>query len=58
MERYRVKENEKIHLRDFDPGDTGKSCDEKDAGLELLGELNQDLEKLQELLYAEHKHRV
>ena len=58
MERYRVKEDEKIHLRDFDPGDAGKYSDAKDAGLELLGELNQDLEKLQELLYAEHKHRV
>ena len=30
----------------------------KTQGLELLGELNQELEKLQEMLYAEHKHRV
>ena len=58
MERYRVKEDEKIRLEDYDPSDTGKYDDEKDEGLELLGELNQDLEKLQELLYAEHKHRV
>ena len=58
MERYRVKEDENIHLRDFDPGDTGKYSESKDAGLELLGELNQDLEKLQEMLFAEHKHRV
>ncbi len=58
MERYRVKEDENIHLRDFDPGDTGKYSKSKDAGLELLGELNQDLEKLQEMLFAEHRHRV
>lgn len=58
MERYRIKEDEKVHLKHIDPGDTGKYTDEKDEGLELLGELNQELEKLQELLYAEHKHRV
>ncbi|MBA4398876.1 MAG: polyphosphate kinase 2 family protein [Chloroflexi bacterium] len=58
MERYRVKEDEKVHLKHIDPGDTGKYDGEKDEGLELLGRLNQELEKLQELLYAEHKHRV
>lgn len=58
MERYRVKEDEQIQLKDFDPGDVGKFDGEKDEGLELLGELNQELEQLQELLYAEHKHRV
>ncbi len=58
MERYRVKEDEKVHLKHIDPGDAGEYTDEKDEGLELLGELNQELEKLQELLYAEHRHRV
>jgi PPK2 family polyphosphate:nucleotide phosphotransferase len=58
MERYRVKKDQPIRLKDYDPDDLGKYDGEKDEGLELLGELNQDLEKLQELLYAEHKHRV
>ena len=58
MERYRVRPDEKIHLKDFDPGDVGKYDGEKDDGLEHLGELNQELEALQELLYAEHKHRL
>jgi len=58
MDRYLVKKDQKIRLKDIDPNDVGKYDGEKDAGLELLGELNQDLEKLQELLYAEHKHRV
>ncbi len=58
MERYRVRPDEKIRLKDFDPGDIGKYDGTKDDGLERLGELNQELEPLQELLYAEHKHRV
>jgi len=58
MERYRVRPDEKIHLNQIDPNDLGKYSGEKDDGLEKLGELNQELEKLQELLYAEHKHRV
>lgn len=58
MERYRVRPDEKIHLNQIDPSDLGKYGGEKDDGLEKLGELNQELEKLQELLYAEHKHRV
>lgn len=58
MERYRVRPDEKIHLKQVDPNDLGKYGGEKDDGLEKLGELNQELEKLQELLYAEHKHRV
>lgn len=58
MERYHVGPGEKIRLKDFDPGDIGKYDGSKDDGLERLGELNQELEALQELLYAEHKHRV
>lgn len=58
MERYRVRPDEKIRLKEFDPGDIGKYDGEKDDGLERLGELNQELETLQELLYAEHKHRI
>lgn len=58
MERYLVKQGKNIRLTDFDPNDTGKYKGEKDDGLELLGELNLALENLQELLYAEHKHRV
>ncbi|MHB0922678.1 MAG: polyphosphate kinase 2 family protein [Bellilinea sp.] len=58
MERYLVRSDEKISLKDIDPGEIGKYKGEKDDGLERLGELNQELEQLQELLYAQHKHRV
>lgn len=58
MQRYLAEPGKKIRLNDIDPGDIGKYQGEKDEGLEQLGELNQELEILQELLYAEHKHRV
>jgi PPK2 family polyphosphate:nucleotide phosphotransferase len=58
MERYRVKPNAKIKLKDWDPNDTGDYKGEKDEAQEKLEELNQELERLQELLYAEGKHKV
>lgn len=58
MQRYLAEPGKKIRLKDIDPGDIGKYKGEKDEGLEQLGELNLELERLQELLYAEHKHRV
>lgn len=58
MKTYRVKPGERVNLADCDPqgGDDFDSF--KDKGEERLEELNRELEKLQELLYAEHRHRV
>jgi len=58
MERYRVKPKDTIRLKEWDPGDTGEYKGEKDEGQEQLEELNKELELLQELLYAEGKHKV
>lgn len=58
MERYRVKPKDKINLKDWDPNDVGQYKGEKDGGQEKLEELNKELEELQELLYAEGKHKV
>ena len=58
MDRYRLKPNDKIKLTEWDPRDTGDFEDGKEKGLQRLQELNLKLEKLQELLYAEHKHRI
>lgn len=58
MKKYRVKPDQKIKLKDFDPDDTGDFKGGKEEGHEALAELTQELEALQELLYAEHKHKV
>ncbi len=58
MEQYRVKTGQKIHLKDWDPNKTDSFDGGKDEGRERLLELNRELEELQELLYAEHKHKV
>jgi PPK2 family polyphosphate:nucleotide phosphotransferase len=58
MDKYRVKHGDKIKLKDFDPDDTSQFSDSKQVGLARLAELNQKLDKLQEVLYAEHKHKL
>ncbi|MEW6179469.1 MAG: polyphosphate kinase 2 family protein [Chloroflexota bacterium] len=58
MDKYRVKPGMKIHLKEWDAGETDGFNGGKDEGRERLQELNRELEELQELLYAEHKHKV
>jgi PPK2 family polyphosphate:nucleotide phosphotransferase len=55
MERYRIPEQGKIRLRDYDPDE---ARGDKEKGKEKLLQLNRELEMLQELLYAEHQHKV
>ena len=58
MDRYRVKPHESVALSKWDPGDTsGFSGDKADAG-QRLEKLSCRLEQLQELLYAEHQHKL
>ena len=57
-EKYRVKSGSRVDLSEWDPNDRSAFPDGKDEGRERLLELNQELEDLQELLYAEHKHKV
>jgi PPK2 family polyphosphate:nucleotide phosphotransferase len=58
MKRYRVKPGTKVDLKDWDPDDKSKFESGKLEGKAYLLELNQQLEALQELLYAEGKHKV
>lgn len=58
MERYLVKPGEKVRLSEWDPNDKGDFKGGKEEGLAEIGKLNEKLEALQELLYAEHKHKV
>jgi len=58
MKQYLVKPDTKIKLSNWDPNDTGDFKDGKKEGLAQLEKLNGKLETLQELLFAEHKHKV
>jgi len=58
MDRYRIKPGSRVNLNEWDPNDKSGFPGGKDEGRERLLELNRQLEELQELLYAEHKHKV
>ncbi len=58
MKRYLVKPGEKVELSKWDPNDKGEFKGGKEEGLAELETLNGKLEALQELLFAEHKHKV
>jgi PPK2 family polyphosphate:nucleotide phosphotransferase len=58
MKQYLVKPETKVKLSNWDPSDTGNFKDGKESGLAQLEKLNGKLEALQELLFAEHKHKV
>jgi PPK2 family polyphosphate:nucleotide phosphotransferase len=57
-DRYLVKPGEKVKLSEWDPDSKGDYPDGKQEGKEDVEKLNRELEELQELLYAEHKHKV
>lgn len=57
MERYRVKPGQRVDLAEWDPEDKGDFDDKKPAEAETA-KLNDQLEELQELLYAENKHKL
>ncbi len=58
MEKYRVKPSEKINLTTFDAQDTSGYEGNKEQAKNDILKLNAELEVLQELLYAEHKHKI
>jgi PPK2 family polyphosphate:nucleotide phosphotransferase len=59
IDQYRVKPGDRVSLADHDPRDTPFwDPNDKEEGRAHLLELNGRLEALQELLWAEGKHRV
>lgn len=58
MERYRVKPGSQVDLSQWDPDDKGGFEGGKKAGKKATKVLNEQLEDLQELLYAENKNKV
>lgn len=58
MDRYLVKPKDKVDLSNWDPNDrSGFDGGKKKAGVRLQ-ELVAELQKLQEVLYAQHRHKV
>lgn len=58
MKQYLVKPGTKVDLSKIDPNDTGDFKGGKEKGLEEIAKLNAKLEELQEVLYAEGKHKI
>ena len=58
MKRYLVEPGSKIKLDKWDLEETEEFDGDKSDGRERLLELNNQLESLQELLYAENKHKL
>ena len=58
MKKYRVKPGSKVDLKEWDPNDKSEFKENKEEGKQVLLALNQKIDALQELLYAEHKHKV
>jgi PPK2 family polyphosphate:nucleotide phosphotransferase len=58
MDRYRVKSSHTIRLADFDPEDKSAFDGGKVEGQARLQVLTQELDRLQSVLYAEHKHKI
>jgi PPK2 family polyphosphate:nucleotide phosphotransferase len=58
MKKLRVQPGEKIRLRDIDPDDTRFAPSDKEETIARSERLAARLGELQELLYAEHRHKV
>lgn len=58
MERYRVRPGAQVDLDRFDPDDTAAFDGGKDAAQDEIDRLNDELEALQELLYARQREKV
>jgi PPK2 family polyphosphate:nucleotide phosphotransferase len=58
MKHHLVQPGKKIKLADIDPQDMGDFKGGKEDGLKEIAKLNEKLQELQELLYAEGKHKI
>jgi PPK2 family polyphosphate:nucleotide phosphotransferase len=55
---YRVAPGATVRLDEHDPGDTSLCAEGKEEAQRRTGELNRRLEELQEILYADGRHKV
>jgi PPK2 family polyphosphate:nucleotide phosphotransferase len=58
MKQYHVRFGTRVKLSEWDPNDIGDFKGGKKEGLAQLEKLNDKLETLQELLFAEHRHKI
>jgi PPK2 family polyphosphate:nucleotide phosphotransferase len=58
MKKYLVEPGKEVKLHDWDPNDTGNFLENKEKAKAETRELNRKLHDLQEVLYAEHKHKI
>jgi PPK2 family polyphosphate:nucleotide phosphotransferase len=58
LRKYLVEPGKKINLSEWNPNETSEFKGGKEAARLEVARLNDRLEDLQELLYAEHKHKV
>lgn len=58
MKRYLVRPGDKVNLDDWDPDDRKAFKKDKEHAQVKIQQLDRRLDALQELLYAEHKHKV
>ena len=58
MDLYRIKPGTTVDLATWDPVDRGAFEGDKDDARNVTKELNNRLEELQELLFAENKHKI
>jgi len=56
--RYLLKPGTKLRLNEWDPADTSGFDGDKDDGEKAIDSIMKKLDPLQELLYAEHQHKV
>jgi PPK2 family polyphosphate:nucleotide phosphotransferase len=58
VKRFMVKPGSRVHLGEIDPNDTSGFDGDKKEGEKAIDALLGKLDPLQELLYAEHKHKI
>jgi PPK2 family polyphosphate:nucleotide phosphotransferase len=58
VKRYLVSPGRKVKLSEWDPNDTSEFRGDKEQGRIEIEKLNHRLEELQEVLYAEHQHKL
>ncbi len=58
MDKYCVKPDSNVKLGDYDPQDMSELPEGKEQGKAVLDSLNDGLEALQELMYAEHRRKL
>jgi PPK2 family polyphosphate:nucleotide phosphotransferase len=57
-DRYRVPPGGQVRLKDWDPDDVWVAGGDKSAGVRQRESLSERLDRLQDLLYAQKKHRI